>query len=135
MGVDVPPEVFVKTALEKNCQIICCSALLTTTLDAMAEVVTAVEAAGIRNKVKIMVGGAPVTEAFCRQIGADCYAPDAVSAADAAVWKVLTSAYIIPVQTAVFTATQMTVMKRQSTVTSAIIHRHRSCMVRYHPMR
>ena len=85
LGVDVPPEVFVQTAIEKNCRIICCSALLTTTLDAMAEVVKAAEAAGIREKVKIMVGGAPVTEAFCRQIGADCYTPDAVSAADAAV--------------------------------------------------
>lgn len=85
LGVDVPPEAFVQTAIEKDCQIICCSALLTTTMDAMAEVVKAVEAAGIRNKVKIMVGGAPVTEEFCKQIGADCYTPDAASAADAAV--------------------------------------------------
>jgi methanogenic corrinoid protein MtbC1 len=51
----------------------------------MEEVVRAAEAAGIRDKVKIMVGGAPVTEEFCRRIGADCYTSDAASAADAAV--------------------------------------------------
>ena len=85
LGVDVAPETFVQTAVEQNCDIICCSALLTTTMDVMGEVVRAAEAAGIRDRVKIMVGGAPVTEAFCRQIGADCYTSDAASAADAAV--------------------------------------------------
>ena len=85
LGTDVAPETFVQTAREQNCQIICCSALLTTTMGVMGDVVKAAEAAGIRDSVKIMVGGAPVTEAFCRQIGADAYTPDAASAADKAV--------------------------------------------------
>lgn len=85
LGTDVAPETFVQTAKEQNCQIICCSALLTTTMNAMADVVKAAEDAGIRDKVKIMVGGAPVTETFARQIGADAYTSDAASAAEAAV--------------------------------------------------
>ena len=85
LGTDVAPETFVHTAIEQNCQVICCSALLTTTMGVMADVVKAAEAAGIRDKVKIMIGGAPVNEDFCRQIGADCYTVDAASAADAAV--------------------------------------------------
>ena len=85
LGVDVPAETFVQTAKEQGCQVICCSALLTTTMDVMAEVVKAAEAAGIRDQVKIMVGGAPVNEDFCKSIGADCYTVDAASAADAAV--------------------------------------------------
>ena len=84
LGTDVSPEKFVQTAKEENCQIICCSALLTTTMGVMSEVVKAAEAAGIRDKVKIMVGGAPVNEDFCKQIGADVYTVDAASAADAA---------------------------------------------------
>ena len=85
LGTDVAPEVYVQTAIAENCQIICCSALLTTTMGVMADVVKAAEEAGIRDKVKIMVGGAPVTEAFCRQVGADAYTPDATSAAEKAV--------------------------------------------------
>ena len=85
LGTDVAAETFVKTAIEQNCQVICCSALLTTTMGVMEEVVKAAEAAGIRDKVKIMVGGAPVTDDFCKKIGADCYTVDAASAADAAV--------------------------------------------------
>ena len=85
LGTDVSPETYVETAVNQNCQIICCSALLTTTMPVMGEVVKAAEKAGIRDKVKIMIGGAPVTEAFCEQIGADKYTPDAASAADAAV--------------------------------------------------
>ena len=85
LGTDVAPETFIKTAVEQDCQIIACSALLTTTMGVMGEVVKAAEAANIRDHVKIMVGGAPVTEAFCEQIGADCYTADAASAADAAV--------------------------------------------------
>ena len=85
LGTDVSPEAFVQAAKEQNCQIICCSALLTTTMNVMGEVVKAAEAAGIRDQVKIMVGGAPVTEAFCQQIGADAYTSDAASAADKAV--------------------------------------------------
>jgi len=84
LGTDVDPDDFIKTAQEENCQLICCSALLTTTMNVMADVVKAAEKAGIRDKVKIMIGGAPVTEAFCRQIGADAYTPDAASAADRA---------------------------------------------------
>lgn len=85
LGTDVSAEAFVKAAIEQNCQIICCSALLTTTMEVMADVVKEAEKAGIRDKVKIMVGGAPVTEEFCKQIGADKYTFDAASAADAAV--------------------------------------------------
>jgi len=85
LGTDVAPETFVKTAIEQDCQIICCSALLTTTMPTMGEVVKAAEAAGIRDKVKIMIGGAPVSDEFRAQIGADAYTPDAASAADQAV--------------------------------------------------
>ncbi len=85
LGTDVSPEDYINTAKEQNCQIICCSALLTTTMPVMGEVVKLAEREGIRDKVKIMVGGAPVTEAFCKEIGADKYTPDAASAADAAV--------------------------------------------------
>lgn len=84
LGTDVPPETFVQTAMEQHCRVICCSALLTTTMGVMADVVKAAEAAHIRDQVKIMVGGAPVTEAFCKQIGADAYTPDAASAAEVA---------------------------------------------------
>ena len=85
LGTDVAPETFVQTAKEQNCQLICCSALLTTTMTVMADGVKLAEEAGIRDQVKVMIGGAPVTEAFCKQIGADCYTSDAASAADAAV--------------------------------------------------
>ena len=85
LGTDVAPETFVQTAIDQNCQIICCSALLTTTMGVMADVIKAAESAGIRDKVKIMIGGAPVNQAFCDQIGADVYTSDAASAAEAAV--------------------------------------------------
>jgi corrinoid protein of di/trimethylamine methyltransferase len=85
LGTDVAPETYIQTAVENNCQIICCSALLTTTMDIMEEVVRKAQEAGIRDNVKIMIGGAPVTQAFCDQIGADKYTPDAASAADVAV--------------------------------------------------
>jgi len=85
LGTDVPAEKFVQTAIEENCQIICCSALLTTTVDVMAEVVKAAEDAGVRDKIKIMIGGAPVTQEFCDKIGADAYTIDAASAADVAL--------------------------------------------------
>jgi corrinoid protein of di/trimethylamine methyltransferase len=85
LGVDVPAEKFVQTAIDEGCQVICCSALLTTTMNVMADVVKLAEEKGIRDKVKIMVGGAPVNEDFRRAINADCYTSDAASAADAAV--------------------------------------------------
>ena len=79
LGVDVEPEAFVKAAVENNAGVICCSALLTTTMPVMAEVVKAVKAAGIN--AKVMVGGAPITQEFADSIGADCYTADAASAA------------------------------------------------------
>ena len=85
LGVDVAPGKYVQTAKEEGCQIICCSALLTTTMSLMADVVKAAEEAGIRDNVKIMVGGAPVTEDFCKFIGADAYTADAATAAEVAV--------------------------------------------------
>ena len=85
LGTDVAPKTFINTARDEHCQLICCSALLTTTMGAMADVVEAAKDAGIRDQVKIMVGGAPVTEAFCKQIGADAYTPDAATAAEVAV--------------------------------------------------
>ena len=82
LGTDVPAEKFVQTAIENQCQVICLSALLTTTMGVMADVVSEAEKAGIRDKVKFMIGGAPVTDAYCQQIHADAYTPDAASAAD-----------------------------------------------------
>ena len=70
--------------IENDCSIICCSALLTTTMPMLGEVVKAAEEAGIRDKVTIMVGGAPVNQAFADSINADIYTEDAASAADAA---------------------------------------------------
>ena len=81
LGVDVAPESFVQAAVEQNADIIACSALLTTTMPVMEEVVKAAEAAGIRDKVRIMIGGAPVTQEYCDAIGADYYTDDAASAA------------------------------------------------------
>jgi len=85
LGVDVPAEKFVSAAIENDAQIIACSALLTTTMGEMKNVVDATVAQGIRDKVKIMVGGAPLNDNFCKSIGADIYCPDAASAADAAL--------------------------------------------------
>ena len=85
LGTDVPVEKFIQTAVEENCQVICCSSLLTTTMPELELVVKAAVDAGIRDKVKIMVGGAPVTQEFADAIGADAYADDAASAADIAV--------------------------------------------------
>lgn len=82
LGVDVPPEKFVETAKEEHAQIIGLSALLTTTMVEMKNVVDAAVAAGIRDDVTIMVGGAPVTDAFCKSIGADAYTSDTTSAAE-----------------------------------------------------
>jgi len=84
LGTDVAAETFVQTAINEGCQVICCSALLTTTMGVMEDVVKAVEAAGIKDKVKIMIGGAPVTQSFCDQIGADAYTADAASASEVA---------------------------------------------------
>lgn len=85
LGVDVSAEAFIEGAKEHGASIICCSALLTTTMNEMKNVVDKAEEAGIRNKVKIMVGGAPISQAFCDSIGADYYTLDAATAADVAL--------------------------------------------------
>lgn len=81
LGVDLEPEVFVKEIQEKEAKVVCLSALLTTTMPMMKKTVDAIVESGLRDQVKIMVGGAPVTQAFCDEIGADGFAPDAGSAA------------------------------------------------------
>ena len=85
LGVDVSPEQFYEAAVTEKAQVVCCSALLTTTMGEMKNVVKIFEEKGIRDQVKIMVGGAPITQAFCESIGADCYAADAATAAEAAL--------------------------------------------------
>ena len=82
LGVDVPVEKFLSTYEENpDTKIIACSALLTTTMPALEATVAAVNAAPWRSKVKVMVGGAPITQEFADKIGADAYTPDAASAA------------------------------------------------------
>ncbi len=85
IGIDVSAEKFIESAINENAQIIACSALLTTTMGEMKNVVNAAVQAGIRDKVTIMIGGAPVTQSYADNIGADIYTNDAASAADAAV--------------------------------------------------
>ena len=84
IGIDVPAEKFVQAVEENHADILCMSALLTTTMTYMKDVIDAVEAAGIRDKVKIMVGGAPVNQAFADEIGADGYSDNANSAVQVA---------------------------------------------------
>jgi 5-methyltetrahydrofolate--homocysteine methyltransferase len=79
LGVDVAPQAFVK-AVEEGAQVIGMSALLTTTMSNMGVTIEALKAAGLRDKVKVMIGGAPVTQEFSNQIGADGFASDASSA-------------------------------------------------------
>ena len=88
LGVDVAPEDFVRAVKEQNCTIVCLSALLTTTMGVMGDVIKALEEEGLRESVTVMIGGAPVTEDFRKQIGADIYTPDAASAAFAAVERI-----------------------------------------------
>lgn len=85
LGVDVPADAFLAAAREHNAQVIACSSLLTTTMEEMRSVVEAVHASELNGKVHVMIGGAPVTQAFCDQIGADCFTPDAATAAEAAL--------------------------------------------------
>ena len=84
LGIDVEPQKFVDGARENGATVVGVSALLTTTMTNMKAVVEAVAASDLAGKVKVMIGGAPVTQAFCDEIGADGYAPDAASAADLA---------------------------------------------------
>ena len=84
LGKDIEPQAFVEAVKEHEPDILGMSALLTTTMRSMEHTVKALEEAGVRDKVKIMIGGAPVTQAFSDQIGADGYASNAASAADLA---------------------------------------------------
>ena len=81
LGVDVDPQVIVDTVRDNDVQLVCLSALLTTTMHGQKDVIDALSAAGLRDKVRVMVGGAPITQEFANEIGADCYTLDAASAA------------------------------------------------------
>ncbi len=82
VGVDVPAEKFVETAQEVNADIVCLSALLTTTMPVIGDVINEFSKKGISDKFHIMIGGAPVTQAFADEVGADCYTSNASDAAD-----------------------------------------------------
>jgi len=84
LGIDVSPEKFLDAVKTKNADVVAMSALLTTTMPGMKDTIEAIKAAGLRDQIKIMIGGAPVTQSFANEIGADGYAPDAASAADLA---------------------------------------------------
>ena len=84
LEVDVTPEKFVAAVNESNVNVIALSALLTTTMPSMKDTIDALSEAGVRDKVKVMIGGAPVTQNYADEIGADGYAPDAASAVDKA---------------------------------------------------
>lgn len=81
LGIDVAPQKFIDAVKENDAQIIALSALLTTTMPQQAQVIEELKKAGLREKVKIMIGGAPVSESYAKEIGADAYTPDAGSAA------------------------------------------------------
>ena len=80
LGVNVAPEKFIATIRERNANIIAMSALLTTTMPAMKTTIEALKQAGVREKVKVLVGGAPITQKFADDIGADGYSENAVGA-------------------------------------------------------
>lgn len=80
LGTDVPPDKFVAAIHDHGVDIVALSALLTTTMPSMMATIDAIDAAGLRDKVKIVIGGAPVTQEYADQIGADGFAPDASSA-------------------------------------------------------
>jgi 5-methyltetrahydrofolate--homocysteine methyltransferase len=84
LGVDVPPEKFIEAARDNNADIIGLSALITTTMARMKDVVSNVAASGLNGKTKVLIGGAPVTQEYADEIGADGYAPDAAHAMDKA---------------------------------------------------
>ncbi|MDR3315013.1 MAG: corrinoid protein [Coriobacteriales bacterium] len=84
LGIDVAPEKFVETAKERNADIIAMSAMLTTTMEQQGVVIEALKAAGLRDKVKVMIGGTPISLDFSRKIGADAYSTDSSSAVDVA---------------------------------------------------
>ncbi len=84
LGIDVSPQKFVDAARAKDVNILAMSSLLTTSMNAMRDTISALKVAGIRDRVKVMVGGAPITQDFASAIGADGYAKDAASAVDKA---------------------------------------------------
>ncbi len=84
LEVDVAPEQFVQAVTEEGVNIVAMSALLTTTMPSMKDTINALEEAGVRDKVKVMIGGAPVTQQYADEIGADGYSADAASAVDLA---------------------------------------------------
>lgn len=84
LGIDVAPEQFIEAVNEKGAQIVAMSALLTTTMPSMKTTIDAMKEAGLEGKVKTLIGGAPVTQRYADEIGADGYARDAASGADAA---------------------------------------------------
>jgi 5-methyltetrahydrofolate--homocysteine methyltransferase len=84
LGIDVPVDKFVEAVTKYKLNVLGMSALLTTTMIQMQEVIKAISDAGLRDKVKIMIGGAPITQNYADQIGADGYSPDAASAVDKA---------------------------------------------------
>ena len=84
LGIDVSPEKFIEAIKNNKVDVIALSALLTTTMPGMKDTIEAIKAAGLRDTVKIMIGGAPVTQNYADEIGADGYAADAASAADVA---------------------------------------------------
>ncbi len=84
LGVDVKPEAFVDTVKTQDVKVVCLSALLTTTMPSMKDTIKALNEAGLRDSVKVMIGGAPVTQNYADEIGADGYSPDAASAVDKA---------------------------------------------------
>ncbi len=85
LGTDVAPEKFVESAREQGAQIVALSALLTTTMPSMKATIEAFTAAGLRDQVKVMIGGAPITQGYADQIGADGYSPDASRAIATAI--------------------------------------------------
>ncbi|MCI9093034.1 MAG: cobalamin-binding protein [Coprobacillus sp.] len=87
LGTDVPAEKFVEEALDKQVDIICCSALLTTTMPEMKKVIDIVKEREL--DIKVMIGGAPVTQDYCEEIGADYYTDDATSASEVAAQIIL----------------------------------------------
>ncbi len=89
LGVDVEPEVFLAKAQEFGADVICMSALLTTTMPNMKDLIDLLKEKGLRDQYIVMIGGAPVNESFAQEIGADYYTPDAASAAETAKQAVL----------------------------------------------
>ena len=84
LGVDIDENKIIEAVKEHEPHILCLSALLTTTMNQQGVVIEALKAAGLRDKVKVMVGGAPITQSFCESIAADAYSQDAASAAETA---------------------------------------------------